>query len=117
MEDFSSKKVGGVRQDFHASILCRNISGLLNLDAQQKWVQQSPELSTKPFYRVNRSISLGLLKDELIDMLFGSKSIAASYDWLVAQLSRNKSLSKPKREFSRQRKRPRKPQINRRRAT
>ncbi|WP_162391491.1 IS4 family transposase [Spirosoma endbachense] len=118
IENFSSKKVEGVGQDFHASILCRNISGLLNLDAQQHWVQpQSPTLSTKPFYRVNRSVSLGLLKDELVDMLFGNQSVEVTYDRLVAQVSRHKSLSKPNRAFSRQRKRPRKPQINRRRAT
>lgn len=118
IENFSSKKVEGVSQDFHASILCRNISGLLNLDAQQHWVQpQSPKLPTKPFYRVNRSVSLGLLKDELVDMLFGNQSVAVTYDRLVAQVSRHKSLSKPNRAFSRQRKRTRKPKINRRRAT
>lgn len=117
MENFSSKKVGGVRQDFHASILCGNSSGLLNLDAQQNWVQQSPEQLTKSFYRVNRSVSLGLLKDELLVMLFGNLSVEVTYDRLVVQLSRHKSLSKPNRAFSRQRKRHRKPQINRRRAT
>lgn len=121
MENFSTKKVVGVRHDFYACILCGNISGLLNLAAQQQVVQQEDN-PLKAFYRINRSVSLGLLKDEplggpIVTMLFGRNSLESSYDWLVAQLSRHKCLSKPNRSFSRQRSRPRKPQINRRRAT
>ncbi|QHV97059.1 hypothetical protein [Spirosoma endbachense] len=56
MENFSSKKVVGVRQDFDACILCGNISGLLSLDAQKQVVQQEDK-PIKAFYRINRSVS------------------------------------------------------------
>ena len=118
IENFSSKKVVGVQQDFYASILCRNISAIFNLDAQQRMEQQANRVKpNKQVYQVNRAVSLGLLKDEIFDMLFGSQPLEAHYDKLVAIMSRNKSLSKPNRNFSHQRKRPRKPKINHRRAT
>ncbi len=117
IENFSSKKVVGVKQDFYASILCRNISALLNVDAQQHMQQRvnGKTKANKQIYQVNRAVSLGLLKDQIAGMLFGTQPLEASYDKLVAQISRNKSLSKPDRHFSRKRKRPRKPKINRRR--
>lgn len=120
----SGKKVVGVQprggpQDFYASILCgRNINAILNLDAQQRMEQQANRVKpNEQVYQVNRAVSLGLIKDEIIDMLFSSQPLEASYDKLVAQMSRNKSLSKPNRNFNHKRKRPRKPKINRRRAT
>lgn len=117
IENFSSKKVVGVQQDFYASILCRNINALLNLDAQDHIEQASRGKPNEQAYQVNRAVSLGLLKDEIIDMLLGNQPLEASYDKLVALISRNKSLSKPNRKFSHKRKRPRKPKINRRRPT
>jgi hypothetical protein len=122
IENFSSKKVVGVQQDFYASILCRNINTLLNVDAQERMQQQAQQRAcqgkaNKQEYLVNRAVSLGLLKDQIAGMLFGSQPLEDSYDKLVAQISRNKSLSKPDRHFSHKRKRPRKPKINRRRPT
>jgi hypothetical protein len=122
IENFSSKKVVGVQQDFYASILCRNINALLNQDAQVHMQQQAQQRArqgkaNEQVYGVNRAVSLGLLKDQIAGMLFGTQPLEASYDKLIAQISRNKSLSKPDRHFSHQRKRPRKPKINRRRPT
>lgn len=122
IENFSSKKVVGVQQDFYASILCRNINTLLNVDAQERMQQQAQQRAcqrkaNKQEYLVNRAVSLGLLKDQIAGMLFGSQPLEDSYDQLVVQISRNKSLSKPDRHFSHKRKRPRKPKINRRRPT
>jgi hypothetical protein len=122
IENFSSKKVVGIQQDFYASILCRNINALLNVDAQEhirttERQQQANGKANKQIYQVNRAVSLGLIKDQIASMLFGTQPLEASYDKLVAQISRNKSLSKPDRHFSRKRKRPRKPKINRRRPT
>ena len=122
IENFSSKKVVGIQQDFYASILCRNINALLNVDAQEHLQQQAQQRArqgkaNEQVYGVNRAVSLGLLKDQIAGMLFGTQPLEASYDKLVAQISRNKSLSKPGRHFSHQRKRPRKPKINRRRPT
>jgi hypothetical protein len=122
IENFSSKKVIGIQQDFYASILCGNINALLNVDAQEHLQQQAQQRARRgkvneQVYGVNRAVSLGLLKDQIAGMLFGTQPLEASYDKLVAQISRNKSLSKPGRHFSHKRKRPRKPKINRRRPT
>lgn len=118
----SGKKVVGVQQDFYASILCGNINALLNVDAQEHLQHQAQQRArqgkaNEQVYGVNRAVSLGLLKDQIAGMLFGTQPLEDSYDKLVAQISRNKSLSKPDRHFSRKRKRPRKPKINRRRPT
>lgn len=122
IENFSSKKVTGIQQDFHASILCSNILALLNLDAGQQLEKQAEQRAqqgkvNKQLYQVNRAVSLGLMKDEIAAMLFGSQPLEEAYDLLLAKIVRNKSSSKPDRHYSRKRKRPRKPKINRRRPT
>ena len=76
LENFSAKTVIGVQQDFQASILCSNISSLLNVDAQERLEQQASEKqqlgqANQHTYQVNRAVSLGLLKDRLVDMLWG----------------------------------------------
>jgi hypothetical protein len=122
IENFSSKKVTGIQQDFHASILCSNILALLNADAGQQLERQAEQRAqqgkvNKQVYQVNRAVSLGLMKDEIAAMLFGSQPLEETYDRLLTKIVRNKSLSKPDRHYSRMRKRPRKPKINRRRPT
>jgi hypothetical protein len=122
IENFSSKNVTGIQQDFHASILCSNILALLNADAGQQMEKQAEQRAqqgkvNKQVYGVNRAVSLGLMKDEIAAMLFGSQPLEQTYELLLAKIIRNKSCSKPGRHYSRIRKRPRKPKINRRRPT
>lgn len=122
IENFSSKKVTGIQQDFHASILCSNILALMNADAGQQLERQAEQRAqqgkgNKQVYQVNRAVSLGLMKDEIAAMLFGSQPLEETYDRLLSKIIRNKSSSKPGRHYSRKRKRPRKPKINRRRPT
>ena len=122
IENFSAKTVTGIEQDFHASILCSNILALVNADAGEQ-LQKQAQLRAqqgkvnKQVYQVNRAVSLGLIKDEIAAMLFGSQPLEQAYDRLLAKIIRNKSSSKPDRHYSRKRKRPRKPKINRRRPT
>lgn len=122
LENFSAKTVVGVEQDFYASILCSNISALMNLDAQEQLqaealVKQQQGKGNQHHYQVNRSVSLGLMKDRIVTMLWGEQSLEEQYEALVNQMKNNKVLSKKGRQFQRKRKRPLKPRINRRRPT
>jgi hypothetical protein len=122
IENFSAKTVTGVEQDFHASVLCSNILALVNADAGEQLEKQAQLRAqqgkvSKQVYQVNRAVSLGLMKDEIAAMLFGSQPLEETYERLLAKIIRNKSCSKPDRHYSRKRKRPRKPKINRRRPT
>lgn len=122
IENFSAKTVVGVEQDFYASILCSNISALMNLDAQEQLraealAKQQQGKGSQHHYQVNRSVSLGLMKDRIVPMLWEEQSLEGQYEALVAQIKNNKVLSKKGRQFERKRKRPLKPKINRRRPT
>lgn len=119
IENFSGKKKESVLQEFHASILCSNLQALLALDAgeRRKQQQKQAEKPLKHEYKINRAVSLGLLKDELLSLLDSKQSLEEAYEQLVAKMQRFVISSPPGRQFSRKRKRKHKNTNKRRRPT
>ncbi len=119
IENFAGKKKESVLQEFHASILCSNLQALLALDAGQRRRQQ-PKQSNKALkhhYKINRAVSLGLLKDELLTLLDSKQPLEEIYEQLIVKMQRFVVSSPPGRNFSRKRKRKHKNTSKRRRPT
>lgn len=76
VENFTGKSVFAIKQDFYASIFINNIQALFV--AEQKEIleenkKMSAEKRGKPqkyAYKINRNLSLGYLKESLLDILF-----------------------------------------------
>lgn len=119
VENFSGKKKESVLQEFHASILCSNLQALLALDAGNRRNQQQKqrEKPLKHEYKINRAVSLGLLKDELLSLLDSKQSLEEAYEQLVTKMQRFVISSPPGRQFPRKRKRKHKNTSKRRRPT
>jgi hypothetical protein len=120
IENFSGKRAETVLQDFHASILCGNLQSLLSLDAAVRREESLKTVAAKPLkhhYKINRSVSIGLLKDELLNLLNSNKPLEETYEKLVCQMQRFVVSSPANRQFSRKRKVKYKSTINRRRPT
>ena len=67
IENLSGKSVFAVKQDFFANILIENIRSLIASDAQIEIDEQKNNLKYK--YKVNKNLSIGFLKDEIIRLL------------------------------------------------
>ncbi|MEA5405581.1 transposase [Arcicella sp. DC2W] len=68
LENFSSKTVEGVKQDFFVKILTSNIASLLIADAQSQ-LDQEQKVSNKYAYQINQNVALGIIKNEIITLL------------------------------------------------
>ena len=117
IENFSGKKKDSVLQEFHASILCSNLQAVLALDAGQRRTQKQAGKPLKHAYKINRAVSLGLLKDELLSLLDNRQSLEEAYEQLVTKMQRFVISSPPGRKFPRKRKRKHKNTSKRRRPT
>lgn len=102
-ENFSAKTELGIRQDFHAAVLCANISALLVEEAQQELDQEQESKGNKHRYQINRAVALGLVKDKLVSLLLGTESIETLYEKLKTKIKRRKEALKPDRKFKRKR--------------
>lgn len=69
LENFSTKSVQGIEQEFHATIFMSNISSLIANEAQAEIEQEKSLCNRKYEYKINRNISVGLLKDKLANIL------------------------------------------------
>jgi len=114
VENFSAKTELGIRQEFHAAVLCANISAILVEEAQQELDQQQQGKANKHRYQINRSVALGLVKDNLAELLMGTEPLDALYDKLKNKIKRRKEAIKPGRKFKRKRHQGHKFKTNRR---
>lgn len=67
IENLSGKSVSAVKQDFFANALIENIRSLIARDAQIDVDEQKNNLKYK--YKVNKNLSIGFLKDEIIRLM------------------------------------------------
>lgn len=84
LENFSSKTIQGVRQDFHACILIGNLSQLVikEADLELKQAQQNEHQrkgkSTKTgkhSYQINQNVALGILRNQIPELLLKPKEL------------------------------------------
>jgi len=67
VENFSGKTIIAIKQDFYANAFIENIRSLLAQDANEE--VKGKKKNAKYEYKVNRNLSLGLMKDEIVKLL------------------------------------------------
>lgn len=103
-ENFATKKAIGIYQEWYANLLCLNITQLLIEEAQK---ELDEEAKTKPIgtiYKINRSVTIGLIKDEIPKILFGHEPIPDFSKRMIGLIKRFKEPYRPGRSFPRQNK-------------
>ncbi|MBX0334988.1 hypothetical protein K3G39_17255 [Pontibacter sp. HSC-14F20] len=98
-----SKPLTGVLQDFHAAVLCANISALLVEEAQQELDREQEGKGNRHRYQINRAVALGLVKDNLAGLLLGTQPMETAYQRLKLKIKRRREAVKPGRKFKRKR--------------
>ena len=91
IENFSGRTPETIRQDYYAGILSSNIGSLLIEDAQEEIDEQVQVIEGLKHigYKVNRSVAMGLIKDEVIEMLLSPEDQwGIRYNKLVATIKR-----------------------------
>ncbi len=71
--NFTGYSVQAVRQDFFANILLANIQALLVRDAQEELNMKNEDKKLKYEYKINKNLSLGFLKERVVDILWSNK--------------------------------------------
>lgn len=91
IENFSGRTPETIRQDYYARILSSNIGSLMIEDAQEEIDEQVQANNQLKYtcYKVNRSVAMGLIKDEVIEMLLSPED-----QWIIRY---NKLVSTIKR--------------------
>lgn len=101
LENFSSKTVEGILQDFHACILASNLVNLLIQEAEQELKVQQRKKQNKYNYQINRKTATGILRDQVINILFNETDIAGKLERLKKQIKTSKTAVVPGRKFPR----------------
>lgn len=71
IENFSGRTPETIRQDYFAKILSSNICSLMIEEAQEEIDEQVQKNDRLKYvtYKINRSVAMGIMKDEVIEML------------------------------------------------
>jgi hypothetical protein len=104
IENFSAKLPEGIRQEWFANVLTSNLAQLLIEDAQQILDQEQENTPNKHKYQINRSVAVGIIKDELPGMLFGKEKAETFYERMLKIIIRHREPIRPGRSFPRKRK-------------
>jgi len=116
IENFTGKSVLSVRQDFHATVLTKNIQGLIQWELQDEIEAENQNNTRKYQYKLNKNVSIGLLKDTLVTLLIEKGDLQPFYSCLKRQMKRHIVPIRPDRHFPRKRKNHQKYTMNKRRA-
>ena len=104
-ENFSGRSPEAIRQDFYARILSSNISTLIIEDAQEVVDKQMSKKKGLKYeeYKVNKSVAIGLMKSELIEILLLSNNRwEKRYNTLVKRVKKHIIPVIPDRSFPRE---------------
>jgi len=117
IENFSGESTIAVEQDFHATIFTCNIRSMLANEAEEELKKQNSDKNLKYEYKVNKNISAGILKDEIIKVLLNRK---ANLKKFCNKLKKQMKLSMipiiPGRKYDRIKKNNKKYPMNKRRS-
>jgi hypothetical protein len=116
IENFTGKSVLAVRQDFYATVLTSNIQGLLQWELQEEIDAENRSAARKYQYKLNKNVSIGLLKDTLVTLLLEQGDLQEFYEEMKGQMRRHRVPIRPGRRKPRTRKTRRKYPMNKRRA-
>lgn len=104
IENFSAKMPEGIRQDWYASTLNTNLSQLIIEDAQQILEEELKDKNNKYDYHINRSVAVGIIKDEMPKMLFGKEKPITFYNRMIKLIVSHREPVRPNRSYPRIRK-------------
>lgn len=104
IENFSAKTPQGVKQEWYANTLASNMAQLLIEDAQELLDKEQHAKDNKYEYKINRSVALGIIKDELPTMLFGKEKPNAFYTRMIKLIASHREPIRPGRNFPREKK-------------
>lgn len=104
IENFSAKMAEGIKQDWYANTLHTNLAQLIIEDAQQIIDQELKDKKNKYHYRINRSVALGIIKDQIPHMLFGKEKPLLFYQRMIKLVVPHREPVRPKRSYPRIRK-------------
>jgi hypothetical protein len=111
LENFAAKTTQGVMQEFNATVLCANINQLVVEEAQEILA-----LNKKPERKINKTVSTGLTRGQLLRVFFSKTPPEVILDKLAKQVAKNTIRVDPGRSFTRKVKPPSKYHITKRRA-
>lgn len=116
IENFSGMSIQAIEQDFYATILSSNIRSLIANEAQDK-LKKNKNPKKRCDYKINKNISMGALKDEILKMLFNPKSNVKRFcDEIKRNMTMSATAIRPLRNYERKKKRTcRKYHMNQRR--
>jgi hypothetical protein len=117
VENFSSKTVEGIKQDFYAGLLTVNLAELIIMDAQSELEKQNKNSSNKYQYQINRSVALGLMKDQIPNFFLAKEEAHSFFIRMKNLFLRFKEPIRPNRSFPRKVKHNLKYSMNLRRVT
>lgn len=116
IENFSGKTTHAIEQDFHATVLTANIRALLAEEAQTE-EEQIYRGKYKYEYKINKNISISVLKNEIVKALFDpERDLLIFCEQMKKEMKQSIIPIRPGREFAHKRKTLRKYPMNRRRA-
>ena len=116
VENFRGKTAHAIEQDFHATVFAGNIRALLAEEAQTE-EDQIYLRKYKYDYKINKNISISILKDEIVQALYDPKrDLEIFCEQIKTAMKKSTVPTRPKRKFAHTRKTLRKFPMNRRRA-
>lgn len=116
IENFSGKTPHAIEQDFHATILTGNIRALLSEEAERE-ERESYQGKYKYNYKINKNISISVLKDEIVEVLFDPEKDLETFCTRMKKIMKKSTVPiRPERKFAHIRKTHRKYPMNARRA-
>jgi hypothetical protein len=116
IENFSGKTPFAIEQDFHATVLTGNIRTLLAEEAESERKKIASK-EDKYEYKINKNISIGILRNKIIKVLFNPKADLGLFCEETKKLMKKSVIPiRPGRNFKRIRKSNRKYHMNNRRA-
>ena len=69
MEDFSSKTVEGIQQDFYATLTVGNLAYIQIYDCQDRIDEQHNQKGNNYTYKANVNVTIGMLRDTVIRVI------------------------------------------------
>jgi len=119
IENCSGKTPETMRQDYFARVLSSNLSSLMIEEAQEQVDTETQNNEDRQYqqYNINRTVATGILKDEMIEMLFAPKaSWELKSKMLIETIKKHIVPYVPERCFPRNIKIPNKSFLKRRKA-
>jgi predicted DNA-binding ArsR family transcriptional regulator len=116
VENFSGKTNHAIEQDFYATVVTGNVRALLAGEAEGE-EEQTYRGKYKYDYKINKNISISVLKDDIIEVLFDpERDLKMFCEQMKKAMKKSIIPIRPERKFPHIRKTFRKYPMNRRRA-